>query len=181
MCCDSKDIHIFFVHVLTMFSESTSGEKRWRTQGTFNFLGLPVGSCVLIQIVSCGKRFVADVAAKILVPMRLNMSSHIFVGYQFTTNLAQTFHLGCSEDTIELIRMKYQLPVTYTSIPDWKSYYWFSQWQCYLQRCRKKYRFFCISHSTRDLVIYRVLIVHKKRAKKILCVPRLIGGPLLTK
>ena len=103
-----------------LFSESTSGEKRWRTQGTFNFLGLPVGSGVLIQIVSCGKRFVADVAAKILVPMRLNMSSHIFAGYQFTTNLAQTFYLGCSEDTIELLRMKYQL--TYTSIPDWKSY-----------------------------------------------------------
>ena len=113
-----QEICVTWINML--FSESTSGEKIWRTQGTFNFLGLPVGSGVLIQIVSCGKRFVADVAAKILVPMRLNMSSHIFAGYQFTTNLAQTFHLGCSEDTIELIRMKYQL--TYTSIPDWKSY-----------------------------------------------------------
>ena len=82
--------------------------------GTFNFLGLPGCHCVLV----CW--FKSIQVYRLLVPMRLNMSSHIFAGYQFTTNLAQTFHLGCSEDTIELIKMKYQL--TYTSIPDWKSY-----------------------------------------------------------
>ena len=51
---------------------------------------------------------------------------------------------------------------------------------------RKQHIYSCntyllLFHSTRDLVIYQVLMVHKKRAKKILCVPRLIGGTLLTK
>ena len=66
--------------------------KKMKNTGNIQFPQAASGFGVLIQIVSCWKSFVADVAAKTLVPMRLNMPSHIFAGYEFTTNLAQTFH-----------------------------------------------------------------------------------------
>ena len=106
LCISNK---LSFLKVLAQAVQLTGMELRC---GNISFpqvanTGSTLQCSVFWCVGSCGKRLVADVAAKILVPMRLTMSSHIFAGYQFTTNLAQTFHLGSSKDTIELIRIKY--------------------------------------------------------------------------